>query len=607
MLRKLTLFGCASVLLSMVKADPFKNFAESRGKIETGYGENDADFMKHRTRYHFLNPVNWMNDPSAPYYDGEYYHLYYQHNPFDFIWGNMTWGHARSKDLLKWEDRQFSLYPDTPEDQAGAFDGTVLLDKGYQGYPTLIYTAVNRLNTPYEPGAEQQMLTITKDNGDTWVDKQLVVDKSDIPFDLPVNGFRDPYLFRSTTFDELLNLKPNNEEDDSIYMTISSSVVKQGGRLWLYHSKNWLDWEFRGPILSHPVNYTSNPTYFGSDGDNFEVASYFELSDPAGGDNFHVLSYGSERGRDDHFLHWTLFTAGQELEIIQPDNVEVAQPTPRLKETISGVVDWGLLYAVLEFKDPKNNDRSLNIGWVQDDLLNPKNNPARWNGVMGLYREAFIQKIDHVAPNDPILAKGKGAWIYDEQTRSVRLMGTRPMPDYEQIRGEKWSLDCNSNKQNDFSNYKIPVDSKYIEIDATFKIKSEDAGALGVVVRQSDTEETVINYVHKEGHIYINRTLSTQQTDLYRTTPEIAPFPLFQINAPNSDQSQAPPKYEDLHLRIFVDNSMLEVFANDRLAVSTRIYPDPNANGLSIRIPNEDFSVSNFDVYTIDFVAFDRP
>ncbi|CAO3607995.1 unnamed protein product [Cunninghamella echinulata] len=607
MLNKLTLFGCASVLLSMVKADPFKNFAESRGKIETGYGENDADFMKHRTRYHFLNPVNWMNDPSAPYYDGEYYHLYYQHNPFDFVWGNMTWGHARSKDLLKWEDRQFSLYPDTPEDQAGAFDGTVLFDKGYQGYPTLIYTAVNRLNLPYEPGAEQQMLTITKDNGDTWVDKQLVVDKSDIPFDLPVNAFRDPYLFRSTTFDELLHLQPKNEEDDSIYMTISSSVVKQGGRLWLYHSKNWLDWEFHGPILSHPVNYTANPTYFGSDGDNFEVASYFELPDPAGGDNFHVLSYGSERGRDDHFLHWTLFTAGQELEIIQPDNVEVAQPTPRLKETISGVVDWGLLYAVLEFKDPKNNGRSLNIGWVQDDLLDPKKNPARWNGVMGLYREAFIQKVDNVSPNDPILAKGKGAWIYDEQTRSVRLMGTRPMSDYEQIRGEKWSLDCKSNKKSDFSNYKIPVDSKYIEIDATFKIQSKNAGALGIVVRQSDTEETLINYVHKEGHIYINRTLSTQQTDLYRTTPEIAPFPLFQINAPNSDENQAPPKYEDLHLRIFVDNSMLEVFANDRLALSTRIYPNPNANGLSIRIPKDDVSVSNFDVYTIDFDAFDRP
>ncbi|CAO3624775.1 unnamed protein product [Cunninghamella blakesleeana] len=474
-----------------------------------------------------------------------------------------------------------------------------------------MYTAVNSLVTPYQPGAEQQMLAITKDHGETWENVQLAIDKTDIPpnpYDLLIEGFRDPFPFRSTTFDHLLGLTPTGDDEDSIYVTISGSVNEKGGRLWLYHSKNWVDWELRGPLLSHPVNYTSNPIYYGSDGENFEVASYFEIPDAAGGDNFHVLTYGTERGRDDHFKHWSVFVAGQELEVVQPDNAEVIQPTLRVKETITGVLDWGLLYAVLKFDDTKNNNRPLTLGWIQDDLIDPKKNPARWNGVMGVFRETFIQTVENVSPNDPVLKNGENILIYDKNTKSVRLMGTKPMEEYKQIRGQKWSLDCNS-KHTDFSNYKIPVNSKFVEIDATFKIKSKDSGALGIVVRQSENQETVINYIPNQGNVYINRTLSTSNPDLYRITPEVAPLPLFQVNAPpqnDHSNNKASSQFEDLHLRIYVDNSILEVFANERLAISTRIYPDEDSNDLSIRIPN-DVTVSSFDTYEITFAAFDRP
>lgn len=62
MLNKLTLFGCASLLLSaLVKADPFTSEADSKGKIETGYGVNDAAFMKHRPKYHIISPVKYVN------------------------------------------------------------------------------------------------------------------------------------------------------------------------------------------------------------------------------------------------------------------------------------------------------------------------------------------------------------------------------------------------------------------------------------------------------------------------------------------------------------------------------------------------------------------
>lgn len=80
-----------------------------------------------RPQVHFTTKRGWFNDPNGlVYYKGKY-HLYYQYNPLSTFWGNMSWGHAESTDLVHWEEKTPVLYP-LPS-TGMCFTGAALVDK----------------------------------------------------------------------------------------------------------------------------------------------------------------------------------------------------------------------------------------------------------------------------------------------------------------------------------------------------------------------------------------------------------------------------------------------------------------------------------------------
>ncbi|WP_119080928.1 glycoside hydrolase family 32 protein [Chitinophaga alhagiae] len=129
-------------------------------------GQDSLYHEQRRPQYHFSTRRGWINDPNGlVFHEGEY-HLFYQHNPFEREWENMSWGHAVSKDLIHWEELPVALHPDKT---GTMFSGSAVIDHnntsgfGKPGQPVMV-----ALYTADSPEKQVQCVAYSLDKGRTW-------------------------------------------------------------------------------------------------------------------------------------------------------------------------------------------------------------------------------------------------------------------------------------------------------------------------------------------------------------------------------------------------------------------------------------------------------
>ncbi|MBO3662815.1 glycoside hydrolase family 32 protein [Microbacterium stercoris] len=169
-----------------------------------------------RPKIHFAPQRNWMNDPNGLIFHDGVYHLFFQHNPEGTAWGNMSWGHATSTDLIDWTEHAVALRYDS---DAQIFSGSIVSDDtntsglGTDGRGPLValYTAASE-------GGQAQAVAWSDDGGTTWTKYGVVLDRG-------TSDFRDPKVFRY--------------ENHWVMVTVEAA----DRQIHLYRSDDLLRWE----------------------------------------------------------------------------------------------------------------------------------------------------------------------------------------------------------------------------------------------------------------------------------------------------------------------------------------------------------------------------
>lgn len=182
-----------------------------------------------RPAVHFTARDSWLNDPNGLLFHDGVYHLFFQNNPIGSTWGNMSWGHATSTDLVSWEEHDVAI-PWTDDEMA--FSGSAVVDaRNTAGFAGPGETAMVAIYTAATHESQSQALAYSVDGGSTWTRYA-----GNPVLDIGSKEFRDPKVFWYGG-------------DDGHWVMVAVEAVAR--RVVVYTSPDLKEWTFAshfGPV-----------------------------------------------------------------------------------------------------------------------------------------------------------------------------------------------------------------------------------------------------------------------------------------------------------------------------------------------------------------------
>lgn len=318
-----------------------------------------------RPRYHYTPSRNWMNDPNGLFYLDGIHHLYYQYNPRGMQWGNMSWGHATSRDLVNWTEHEVAIEATS---ERMAFSGTVVVDhENLSGFADVDFSTppILAFYTAFSTATsiQSQHLAYSLDGGYHFTDYP-----GNPVLNIQSTEFRDPKVFW-------------HETSGRWVMLVAAAIQQQ---VLIYSSRNLKDWmkvSTFGPCGS-------------ADGNIWEVPDLFELPvDGDASDKRWVLVVSVNRGSlwgGSGVQYFTGFFDGQEFTA---DDIGLVSSLPGNSEPIrdmSEVTLWADhgrdFYAPVTFANLPD-ERRIWIGWMNNWEYAAKVPTEVWRGQMSAPRQ----------------------------------------------------------------------------------------------------------------------------------------------------------------------------------------------------------------------------
>ena len=490
---------------------------------------------KFRPIYHFVSPESTLNDPNGLCFWQGNWHLFYQGYPPEDP--RQHWGHAISKDLIHWRDLPYAIYPG-PE--RAVFSGSSYVDG-------------NRVLAMYHGTEVGNMVAVSSDPlllnwKKTTTDRAAIPIRTAAQFPLPYSVF-DPCIWKK----------------DSIYYALSAGRAPKGpgGRQvatsYLFRSKDLANWQFVHEFVENDrftlINDDYACPYFWPIGDRYIMNFFSHMS----GGQYLLGDYDT---KNDKFI----VTGGGKYNFgpATPSGVHAPSATPDGKGNV-----------IILFN------------------MNPGKPTGEWNQIFSLPR-----KLTLIGRNE---------------------IDQEPAGDIESLRGENQKvapMKLPANKEIVFKNIKGNAMEINLEIDP------KDAPVININVLRSPGKEeyTQINFLIERGMstgrdyrfgeiarvqslagnppappapasqpvreslISIESLFSSLYPDVRPRGPETGSFLL------NRD--------ETLKLRIFIDKSVVEVFANGKQVVGLRVYPSRDDSvGFSIRSQGQDSELKSLEAW----------
>lgn len=499
----------------------------------------------HRPQLSYSPARKWMNDPNGlVYHDGEY-HLFYQYNPNGDEWGDMSWGHAVSPDLVHWSELPVALQVE--KDAQGAitqsfYSGSAVVDHGNssglgpdgQAPMVAIYTSVYpgamtlANGTRVREGQQSQSLAYSVDRGRSWTQYagNPVLALPPAAHHDDYREFRDPKVFWYAPHAKWV-------------MVVV--LAMQHKALW-YASKDLIEWEFMsefGPV-SAIGGVWECPDLFELPVDGDAANSKWVLvinlnpGGPAGGSGaqYFIGQFDGQRFLADPAAAGSAARAGEPV-------VATAQPGDQVHW-----LDYGAdFYAAVSWNDAPDGRRVL-IGWMSNWLYARQVPTAPWRSAQSVARDVTLRTIDG----------------------QVRLV-QQPVAAFDQLRRDVLLAVAD---QPIAAGVTALAPARAGAVDIELLLDPGTALRAGVLVHTgANGDQTVIGYDRALGQVYVDRSRSGD-----------ASFsPIF------AACHAAPVALRDgaIRLRILVDSASVTVFAGDYEAVLTsQIFPADGSDGMAL-------------------------